>query len=99
MRAVFEVLLQAHPAFTEFRDDGDWGWAKKAPGAPRRLTLQTATAARRRRLARALWVRLRALRRRLSLTSLYTSSPSRPIVVAVRHRAGPPHTGRTGRGP
>ena len=65
MRAVFEVLLQAHPAFTEFRDDGDWGWAKKAPGAPRRLTLQTATAARRRRLARALRVRLRALRRRL----------------------------------
>jgi predicted O-methyltransferase YrrM len=46
IRAVFEVLLRPHPAFAEFRDDGDWGWAKKAPGAPRRLTLETETTTR-----------------------------------------------------
>jgi predicted O-methyltransferase YrrM len=43
VRAVFEVLLRTHPAFAELLDDGEWGWAKKAPGAPRRLSLVTTT--------------------------------------------------------
>lgn len=66
IRAVFDVLLKPHPAFTEFRDDGGWGWAKKAPGASRRLTIVTDTTTRPvtiARLARAtLAPRLRRLR-------------------------------------
>ncbi len=66
IRAVFEVLLRPHPAFVEFRDDDGWGWAKKAPGAPRRLTLVTETTTRSvsvARLARTkLAPRLRGLR-------------------------------------
>ena len=43
MRAVFDLLLRQHPSFTEFRDqDLDWGWAKKAPGEPRRYEVTTA---------------------------------------------------------
>jgi predicted O-methyltransferase YrrM len=42
IRAVFDLLLRQHPSFTEFRDqDLDWGWAKKAPGQPRRYELVT----------------------------------------------------------
>ena len=66
-RAVFDVLLKSHPSFTEFRDDGDWGWAEKAPGAPRRLTLQTQTAARRQRIMRDSRVRRGPLLRRQGL--------------------------------
>jgi hypothetical protein len=34
--------VRQHPSFTEFRDqDGAWGWAKKAPGEPRRYSLET----------------------------------------------------------
>lgn len=37
MRAVFDLLVRQHPNFTQFRvQDGNWGWAQKAPGAPRR---------------------------------------------------------------
>ena len=43
MRLVFELLLKPHPAFAEFRDDGEWGWARKAPGAQRLLTLTVET--------------------------------------------------------
>jgi predicted O-methyltransferase YrrM len=43
MRAVFDLLLRQHPSFTEFREqDLDWGWAKKAPGEPRRYEVVTA---------------------------------------------------------
>lgn len=42
LRAVFELIVKQHPSFTEFRvQDGWWGWARKAPGDPRRLTLET----------------------------------------------------------
>jgi predicted O-methyltransferase YrrM len=42
LRAVFELIVKQHPSFTEFRiQDGWWGWARKAPGEPRRLTLET----------------------------------------------------------
>jgi predicted O-methyltransferase YrrM len=41
VQEIFDVLLRPHPAFTQFRvDHGTWGWAQKAPGAPRRLTLE-----------------------------------------------------------
>ena len=66
MQAVFDVLLKSHPSFTEFRDDGDWGCATKAPGAPRGLTLQTQTAARQ-RIMRDIRVRLGPLLRRQGL--------------------------------
>jgi len=41
IRAVFELIVKQHPSFTEFRDqDHLWGWARKAPGEPRRYTLE-----------------------------------------------------------
>lgn len=42
MRLAYDLIVRQHPSFTEFRDqDGAWGWAKKAPGQPRRYTLET----------------------------------------------------------
>jgi len=42
MRAVFDVILKPHPAFTSFRlQDGSWGWAQKAPGQPKRYRIET----------------------------------------------------------
>jgi hypothetical protein len=36
MRAVFDLIVRQHPAFTQFKvQDGNWGWAAKIPGAPR----------------------------------------------------------------
>lgn len=35
LRAVFDLVVRHHTAFTEFReDDGQWGWAHKGSGAP-----------------------------------------------------------------
>jgi hypothetical protein len=46
MRLVFDTIVRQHPSFTEFRDqDGSWGWAKKAPGQPRRYSLETSQSA------------------------------------------------------
>jgi predicted O-methyltransferase YrrM len=43
MRAVYELVVRQHPAFTEFRiEEGNWGWAHKAPEQPRRLELTRA---------------------------------------------------------
>jgi predicted O-methyltransferase YrrM len=42
LRAVFELIVAQHPSFTELRvQDEWWGWARKAPGEPRSLTLET----------------------------------------------------------
>ena len=42
LRAVFDLIVKQHPSFTELRiQDGWWGWARKAPGEPRRLSLET----------------------------------------------------------
>jgi len=42
LRAVFDLIVAQHPAFTELRvQDEWWGWARKAPGEPRRYTLET----------------------------------------------------------
>ncbi len=42
VRAVFELLVKPHPAFSEFRIEDDWwAWARKAPEEPRRLHLET----------------------------------------------------------
>jgi predicted O-methyltransferase YrrM len=65
IRAVFDVLLRPHPAFAEFRDDGEWGWAKKAPGAPGRLTLVTEAQTRSVGLARLARTKLAPWMRRL----------------------------------
>ena len=42
LRAVFDLIVAQHPSFTELRvQDEWWGWARKAPGEPRRMTLET----------------------------------------------------------
>jgi len=42
LRAVFDLIVAQHPSFTELKiQDEWWGWARKAPGEPRRLTLET----------------------------------------------------------
>jgi predicted O-methyltransferase YrrM len=42
VRAIFDLIVAQHPSFTELRvQDEWWGWARKAPGEPRRLTLET----------------------------------------------------------
>ena len=42
LRAVFDLIVAQHPSFTELRvQDEYWGWARKAPGEPRRYSLET----------------------------------------------------------
>ena len=42
LRAVFDLIVAQHPSFTELRvQDEWWGWARKAPGEPRRRTVET----------------------------------------------------------
>jgi predicted O-methyltransferase YrrM len=37
MRAVFDLLVRQHASFTQFRvENGNWGWAQKSAGRPRR---------------------------------------------------------------
>jgi hypothetical protein len=39
---VFDLIVAQHPSFTELKiQDEWWGWARKAPGEPRRMTLET----------------------------------------------------------
>jgi predicted O-methyltransferase YrrM len=42
LRAVFDLIVAQHPSFTELRrQDEWWGWARKAPGEPRRYRVET----------------------------------------------------------
>ena len=42
LRAVFELIVAQHPSFTDLRvQDEWWGWARKAPGEPRRYAVET----------------------------------------------------------
>ncbi len=42
VRAIFDLIVAQHPSFTELKvQDEWWGWARKAPGEPRRYTLET----------------------------------------------------------
>lgn len=42
LRAVFDLIVAQHPSFTELRIEDEWfGWARKAPGEPRRLSIST----------------------------------------------------------
>ena len=42
LRAVFDLIVAQHPSFTEVRvQDEWWGWARKAPGEPRRYSVET----------------------------------------------------------
>jgi len=42
VRAIFDLLVRQHPNFTEFVvQDGNWGWARKLPGAERRYDVRT----------------------------------------------------------
>ena len=41
LRAVLDLLVAQHPSFTDVRvQDEWWGWARKAPGEPRRYTVE-----------------------------------------------------------
>jgi predicted O-methyltransferase YrrM len=41
LRAVFDLIVAQHPSFTDVRvQDEWWGWARKAPGEPRRYSVQ-----------------------------------------------------------
>jgi hypothetical protein len=42
IRAVFDLIVRPHPSFTDLViQDGSWAWARKAPGEPRRLRIET----------------------------------------------------------
>jgi len=42
LRAIFELIVKGHPSFTELRIEDEWfGWARKAPGEPRRMSITT----------------------------------------------------------
>ena len=42
LRAVFDLIVAQHPSFTEVKvQDEWWGWARKAPGEPRRYSVET----------------------------------------------------------
>jgi predicted O-methyltransferase YrrM len=42
VRAVYDLLIRQHPNFTEFIvQDGNWGWARKAPGEQRTFAVTT----------------------------------------------------------
>jgi predicted O-methyltransferase YrrM len=60
MKAIFDLLISQHPSFTELRIDADldWAWARKAPGEPKRLRIET-----RQSLAGAVLMRLRRVMR------------------------------------
>lgn len=61
MRAVFDLIVKQHPAFTELRIQDEWfGWARKQPGQPRKLTIQTT-----RSLPSYVLAAMRAAKRRL----------------------------------
>ena len=39
---MFDLIVAQHPSFTELRrQDEWWGWARKAPGEPRRYVVET----------------------------------------------------------
>jgi predicted O-methyltransferase YrrM len=64
LRAVFELIVKQNPAFTELRiQDGWWGWARKAPGEPRTLSLETSRSLRSFLVAGLRWAKRRALAR------------------------------------
>jgi predicted O-methyltransferase YrrM len=42
VKAIFDLIVRQHPAFTQFRVEDDWwGWARKAPGEARRYDVRT----------------------------------------------------------
>jgi predicted O-methyltransferase YrrM len=42
LRAVFDLIVAQHPSFTDVRvQDEWWGWARNAPGEPRRYSVET----------------------------------------------------------
>ena len=113
LRAVFDLIVAQHPSFTELRvQDEWWGWARKAPGEPRRYTVETsrplgalaAGAARRalragRRRARALAAAERESRAEHPIGGTERRSPAQPPAAraARRARARPARRARPGR--
>jgi predicted O-methyltransferase YrrM len=63
---IWDVLVVTHPDYDEFRSDGQWGWAHKAPTAPAasRLLVRRELVGAAFALVRAGRARLRAARRR-----------------------------------
>jgi predicted O-methyltransferase YrrM len=61
MRAVFDLIVKQHPAFTELRIQDEWfGWARKNPDQARQLTIETT-----RSLPSYVLAGMRAVKRRL----------------------------------
>jgi len=61
MGAVFDLIVKQHPSFTELRIQDEWfGWARKQPDQPRRLTIETT-----RSLPSFVVAGMRAVKRRL----------------------------------
>ena len=64
LRAVFDLIVKQHPSFTELRvQDGWWGWARKAPGEPRTLSIETSRSLRSFVVAGLRWGKRRILAR------------------------------------
>lgn len=64
LRAVFDLVVKRHPAFTRFvEQNGQWGWAQKLPGAQPRMRIEVSSA-RPPALDQLKWL-VRALSRRL----------------------------------
>jgi predicted O-methyltransferase YrrM len=65
LRAVFELIVKQHPAFSRFRREDEWyGWAQKLPGGVRRYELTTS-----RPLRAVVMAELRRRRRRAARRS------------------------------
>jgi predicted O-methyltransferase YrrM len=62
LRAVFDLIVVPHPAFSEMRIQDDWwGWARKVPGAPKTLRIEYQRSA-----GHVAMTLLRGLRRRIT---------------------------------
>ena len=61
LRAIFDLIVKQNPSFPELRiQDEWWGWARKAPGEQRRMTIDTT-----RSLASYLLAAMRQIKRNL----------------------------------
>ncbi len=88
IRDVFDLIVKPSPSFTELRiQDEQWGWARKAPGAARRLEVEFTRTARDR--ARARVRRLGSVARSAARRSLRLGHgvPPDPPAQAAAHAA------------
>jgi predicted O-methyltransferase YrrM len=94
VRAVFDLVLEQHPSFSEFRiQDERWGWAQKGPGEARHLVIETSMSfravivSRVRRVERAI---RRSRRRRVGAPIHRTGGGDPPALLPQTHRGQRP---------